>query len=156
MMKKQKIIWIMRGLPGSGKSTEVRKICVQALQNGAQEIAICSTDSFFLDKDDNYVFDADKLGAYHGANQYKVLKHMRMGTSVIVVDNTNTTLKEMQPYIDLAHLHGYIIYYHLSGASHLHTNDGVFSKDYIDMCVKRNTHGVPRETIEKMARRFQL
>ena len=27
--------------------------------------------------------------------------------------------------------------------------------DYIDMCFKRNTHGVPRDVIEKMARSFQ-
>lgn len=152
----EKIIWIMRGLPGSGKSTEARIICVRALANGVQEIVICSTDSFFINKADEYVFDASKLGAYHGANQYKVEQHMRMSTSVIVVDNTNTTSKEMKPYLDLAHRYGYKVWYHIMGAEELYDNDGVFSEEYIAMCVKRNTHGVPREAIERMARRFKV
>ena len=151
---------IMRGLPGSGKSTEARALAERHVSTGGQTVAICSTDSFFIKDDGQYVFDASKLGKNHGMNQYKANRFMFMGTELVIVDNTNTTRKEMAPYKQSAKDNGYDVREVLVGKESLFPADLEECcphkyTDYIDMCVQRNTHGVPKEAIERMARRFE-
>jgi tRNA uridine 5-carbamoylmethylation protein Kti12 len=155
----QKTLLIMRGLPGSGKSTVARSMALDHIEMGGQTVAICSTDSFFINSDGEYVFDASKLGKYHGMNQYKAHRHMFMGTELVIVDNTNTTHKEMEPYKKSAREHGYEVVEILVGEENLFPTLEDASPhayaDYISMCVGRNTHSVPQEAIERMARRFE-
>lgn len=149
---------IMRGLPGSGKSTEGRKLALAHMESGGQTVAICSTDSFFM-KDGEYVFDANMLGEYHGLNQYKANQYMSMGVELVIVDNTNTTHKEMEPYKYSASNYLYEVVEILVGKDKLFPEPEYFSPqtyaNYIDLCVNRNSHGVPKEAIERMARRFE-
>lgn len=153
-----KILILMRGLPGGGKSTWVQENIKLQLGNGARSIAVCSTDDQFLDAQGKYVFDASKLGVNHANNQVKCQKMMNAGVEVIYIDNTNTTRKEMQPYKDFAQAAGYEVIETLIGESRIFPgmdgNPHDF-EEYIDMCAKRNTHGVPREAILRMARRFE-
>jgi len=147
----------MRGLPGGGKSTYVRQAMLAAISSGNRSVAVCSTDDQCM-VDGKYVFDPTLVGIRHKNNQVKCQKMMNAGVEVIYIDNTNTTHKEMQPYKDFATTAGYEVQEVLIGKEHLFPDmDGSPHKftDYIDMCAKRNTHNVPRETIEKMARRFQ-
>jgi predicted kinase len=149
---------IMRGLPGGGKSTYVQTATLGALASGARSIAVCSTDDQFLDANGNYVFDASKLGVNHKANQDKAARMMAAGVEFVYIDNTNTTHKEMRPYKDLAKTYGYEVEEVLVGRERLFPGmDGTQYdfEDYIDLCTKRNTHGVPRDAIMKMARRFE-
>jgi len=153
---------LMRGLPGSGKSTAAREIAAQHMTSDrGQSVAICSTDSYFIE-DDKYVFRPEKLGVNHNANQDRVRDLMRVGVEVIIVDNTNTTNKEMKPYKDAAQRHGYDITETLIGREFLFAEldqdvlqDAHRFKDYLALCHERGTHGVPMDVIEKMARRFQ-
>jgi len=148
----------MRGLPGSGKSTYVRIASRSALESGARSVAVCSTDDQFLNEHGEYVFDATKLGVNHVANQQKAARMMAADVQFVYIDNTNTTHKEMKPYKDLARTYGYEVEEVLIGQNLLFPGmDGDPHKfdDYIDMCTKRNTHAVPRESILKMARRFE-
>lgn len=149
----------MRGLPGSGKSTEAYMKAISHFEQGGQSVVICSTDSFFVNEEGKYVFDAKKLGKHHGMNQYLAHRHMFMNTELVIIDNTNTTDKEMAPYIASAKEFGYEITKVLVGEENLFPkmDDACPHKfaDYIDMCAKRNTHGVPKEAIERMARRFE-
>ena len=151
-MKRSKKLVIMRGLPGSGKSTMAKDIAADSIREGYQEVAICSTDSFFLNDDGEYVFDASLLGKNHGLNQYKVNRYMFMGTGVVIVDNTNTTRKEMKPYKDLAEQYLYDVHEVFIGKEFLFPE---VNSDYLALCHERGTHGVPMEAIERMARRFQ-
>jgi adenylate kinase family enzyme len=48
-----KILTLVRGLPGSGKSTFANTI--------TNEFSVCEADKFFYDKEGNYNFDATKL-----------------------------------------------------------------------------------------------
>ena len=157
-MKRRKRLVIMRGLPGSGKSTMARDIARSAIKENHQEVVICSTDSFFVNDDGEYVFDPTKLGQHHSANQHKVKSYMLLGAEVIIVDNTNTTHREMKPYKELALLRGYDVHEVFIGKEFLFqgmdTDHNKF-RDYIALCHERGTHGVPMESIEKMARRFQ-
>ena len=52
-----KILTLVRGLPGSGKSTFANTI--------TNEFSVCEADKFFYDKEGNYNFDATKLSQAH-------------------------------------------------------------------------------------------
>src|SRR5687768_11874570 len=91
IMAKQKLI-IMRGVPGSGKSTMAQKLA--QIHNAI----IRSTDDEFIDENGNYVFDPNRLEWNHLKNQTKAEADLLFGHNV-VIDNTNTTFKEMEPYL---------------------------------------------------------
>ena len=88
----EKKLYIMVGLPGSGKST-----FTQSLDNPV----ICSADQYF-EKTGKYEFDPDKLVSAHQASKNKCLDNMLMSKPVIVIDNTNLTNKDRRPYEDMA------------------------------------------------------
>lgn len=137
---------ILRGLPGSGKTTVAEEICYHLIHDTDAFVTIRSTDSKFLDADGNYKFDPKKLGEYHLLNQQEVQEDMISGAEVIIVDNTNTQRWEIKPYIDLAIQHGYTVEEKIVGK---------FDSESIAIYAQRNTHGVPLEAIQRMAARFE-
>jgi predicted kinase len=155
-MTKQLII--MRGLPGSGKSTDARAIGASHIKMGGRSVAICSTDDFHM-VEGRYTFQPDRLGEFHKMNQGLARQHMALGTELVIVDNTNIKRRDMKPYRDLGTQYGYEIETITVGEERLcpSLDDACPHKfrDYIDMCVSRNTHGVPKDVIERMAREFQ-
>jgi predicted kinase len=83
---------LIRGLPGSGKTTMATR--------DFPGYAHFEADQFF-ECTDGYKFDASKLGDAHAWCQ-KTTKHiLTMGQSV-VVSNTFTQHWEMKPYLDMA------------------------------------------------------
>jgi hypothetical protein len=134
---------LMRGLPGSGKSTlaQQKKEAFKAYNPG--EIAtILSTDDFFARSG----FDGKKLGLAHRWNQKRCETAMQHHNALIIIDNTNTTLKEMRSYAMLAAKNGYQL--ELLAPN----NDWSWNPQVL---ATKTIHGVPLETIEKMAARFQ-
>jgi predicted kinase len=91
-----KTLFLLRGLPGSGKST--------LAGNLAQ--VVYEADMFFM-KGGEYQFDPAKLGAAHQWCQESTRQSMINGISRIAVANTFTREWEMEPYIDMALMHGY-------------------------------------------------
>lgn len=121
---------LVRGLPGSGKSTHARVI--------ANEIFRCArieADMYFV-KDGEYLFDASKLGEAHKWCLDNTRELLSDGVSV-VVSNTFTTKKELKPYFDIAKQLGI--------------------KPHVILCQGnyKNIHNVPEETIKKMKNRFE-
>ena len=53
-IKRSKVLFLLRGLPGSGKSTLVKQI-----QAAYAESAVCSADDYFLQEDGTYNYDKD-------------------------------------------------------------------------------------------------
>lgn len=96
--KKEKTLIVMRGISGSGKSTLAKKIG----ENGV----VLSTDDYFM-KNGKYQFEPTKLGHYHKLNQDEAEKNMKKEISPIVIDNTNSKIWEMKPYVTLADKYGY-------------------------------------------------
>ena len=131
----EKELYIMVGLPGSGKSTFIKDLT---------NPIICSADHFF-ERGDEYNFDATKLGAAHLASKNKCLDSMLQSKPLIVIDNTNLTDKDRKPYEEMAQKYGYSITY------------VVFEPDKknIKKLAKRNLHGVTAAKLEVMLDRYR-
>ncbi len=119
---------LVRGLPGSGKST-----IAKALIGFYWHI---ETDMFWVNDQGVYEFDAKRLGEAHEWCRMKTIDTMTKGFSV-VVSNTFTTKKELQPYFDLAKEFDCVPQVILA--------QGQFG----------NIHSVPEEVITKMRDRFE-
>lgn len=133
-----KVLIILRGLPGSGKTS---------FANYMFSNNIFEADQYFYDEEGNYNFDASKLGTAHKWCQLRVEQAMEDNKesngkygSEIVVSNTSTTEKELKPYLDLADKYGYKVVSLV--VENRHGNKSV--------------HGVPDETLEKMRNRFEI
>lgn len=91
-MNKQNLI-LIRGLPGSGKSTFAKK-------KFPNYVKLEADDWFYNDKKE-YVFDLNELQNAHNYCQITVEYNLRKGKSV-VVSNTFTRFWEMVPYFEMA------------------------------------------------------
>ena len=135
----EKIMVLMRGLPGSGKTT----LANQIIKPGG---VVISTDDYFLDREGRYCFDRNKISNAHSWNQQRAFKHTRKEKTPIIVDNTNIELWEMKPYIKIALENNYHVEF-LEPSTDWKFNPKILSKT--------NLHNVPREKIEDMMSRFQ-
>jgi len=82
---------LIRGLPGSGKSTMAKKQYSWCIHLEA--------DMFFM-RDGVYRYEPEKIKEAHEWCQASALIALRSGNSV-VVSNTFTRLWEMKPYIEM-------------------------------------------------------
>lgn len=85
------LLIIIRGLPGSGKTTFARGF----------NATLIEADMFF-EKDGIYTFDSKKLGEAHNWCFTRTRQLLSEGYDVVVA-NTFTTLKEMRPYLFMGH-----------------------------------------------------
>lgn len=121
---------IMRGLPGSGKTTWVR-------DNAPGDAIIVSADTYFM-QNGRYQFDPSKIAEAHNDCLRRFVAALQERTSpTIVVDNTNLRVTEIAPYYRLAEAFGY-------------TPIVVWVHQHPDACANRNIHNVPRDAILKM------
>ena len=128
---------LIRGLPGSGKTTFVNK----ELRKDFPDIRQFEADMYFLSAKGEYLFDPRKLGAAHAWCLNSTKKALARGETV-AVSNTFCSLWEMDKYFQLAkELKVDIQVFHL--------------KCSFETSVKRNNHQVPAETIKKMISRWE-
>ena len=132
-------LFLVRGIPGSGKSTFAKHIW--------NEYAICEADKFFHNKETGeYNFDPSRLKEAHEWCRNEVETRMKdhqvnpQYYPEIVVSNTFTQEWEMQAYIDLAKKYGYQVTTLI--VENRHGN--------------RNVHNVPDETLDRMRQRFEV
>jgi predicted kinase len=139
-MNKDNVLFIMRGLPGSGKSTAAEILADRGtFFDETSHFVVATADDYFM-KDGEYKFDASKLGAAHKACQKKVEKAMIEGDWKIFVANTSTTEKELNDYYKLANKYGYMVVSMIVENRH----DG------------KNEHGVPDIALNRMFERFNI
>lgn len=135
-----KVMAIMRGPPGCGKSYLAKEI-IDATTCDEYYNHIFSTDDFFYDQHRNYQFNATRLGEFHESNRKRVDHYARSGWSPIIVDNTNIRVWEMSNYFEIAVRCGYSI--------HLVEPNTAWSQSAGKMAMK-NSHSVPKDAIERM------
>ncbi|XP_006877912.1 PREDICTED: NEDD4-binding protein 2-like 1 [Chrysochloris asiatica] len=137
----RKHLYLLRGLPGSGKTTLARQ-----LQHDFPRALILSTDDFFFREDGTYEFNPDFLEEAHKWNQKRARKAMRNGISPIIIDNTNLHAWEMKPYAVMALENNYEV---------LFREPDTRWKFNVAELARRNVHGVPREKIQRMKERYE-
>lgn len=140
----------MRGCPGSGKSTLARSIkeiyCDVTLKPISHDsVVIFSTDDYWME-DGKYNWQAHRVGEAHAWNQARASDAMLDDVPVIIIDNTNTTAKEARPYVESAKQLGYEV--------EVVESNTPWAKD-IGALASKNTHNVPRASIEKMLARYE-
>ncbi|XP_063285505.1 NEDD4-binding protein 2-like 1 isoform X1 [Pelobates fuscus] len=131
-----KHIYLLRGLPGSGKTSLARK-----LKREFPSALVFSTDDFFIMDDGTYLYDHDLLPEAHRWNQKRARKAMNKGKTPIIIDNTNVQAWEMKPYAVMALEHEYQVLFREPETSW---------KFNVRELTRRNSHGVPREKIQRM------
>lgn len=136
-----RLVVILRGLPGSGKSTAARRLF--GANRGSP--VVCSADDFFVDSSGNYNFDATKLSEAHDECFRKFRDALRRGAPYVVVDNTNTTWREYERYIVGGRSAGYPV-----RVVQIDCPD----KKTVRVFQERNAHGVPAAHCMRMWKRF--
>lgn len=128
-----KSLYLIRGIPGSGKSTFAKEL--------VPDFLVCEADKYFIIEGE-YVFDPTKLKDAHLWCQKVVETYMQSGELYpkIAVSNTFTTEWEMKPYFDMAEKYGYRVFSVI--VENRHGNDSI--------------HNVSNETINKMINRFNI
>ena len=126
----EKILYLVYGIPGSGKTTYVESV----LRKSHPDIVRFEADMFFY-VGDRYDFNPRKLGYAHAWCQAKVDQAMIAGKT-IAVSNTSLTPSERAPYIKMAKNHGYHVVPRLMTGSF------------------QNVHGVPEAQLEKMKKKL--
>lgn len=136
----KKILIITRGVSGSGKSTLARQLA-------GKDGAIFSTDDLFINPSTGkYEFDPSLLGKNHALNFQRAEAAMTKGITPVVIDNTSTRFYEMKKYVEAAQRYGYKVEFREPETPWAWNADEL---------AKRNTHGVPRDAIQKMIDRFE-
>ncbi|CAN9511618.1 unnamed protein product [Ophioblennius macclurei] len=133
------VLILMRGLPGSGKSTRAREL----LSTGPSGVVL-STDDYFAHRE-GYRYESRLLGAAHQWNQRRAKDALFDGRSPVIIDNTNLQAWEMKPYVQMALERGYDVHFCEPETS------WKFDAQELE---RRNKHGVPQEKILQMLDRF--
>ena len=136
---------MLRGVPGSGKSTEAHRLFTEQGLIGWTVLTF-SADDYFM-RDGVYQFDWKKLGDAHGTCLRGFVMNLVSGRTspfdeVLVVDNTNLTMQELLPYVQL------------SKAFKVPFEIVTVMCDPA-LAAARNVHGVPLAKVYEMDKRMQ-
>lgn len=121
-------LFIIRGLPGSGKTTYANK-----LKSDGTVQEVVEADQFMTDSSGNYKFDASLLQKYHQMCQMWTRYYLDKGLNVAVA-NTFSRKWEIIPYTRM----GYTFEIIEMQGSH------------------KNIHGVPDAVIKQMKNRWEI
>lgn len=144
-MNKPKL-YIMRGLPGSGKTT---------LASSLEGAVRLSTDQYWERPDGRYDFNPSLLSDAHEWAKVRAKGLMSIGrhkfdlnlpSCDLIIDNTNIKVEHMRPYLELAEQYGY------EPVTLQPMTPWAWE---VEECAKRNIHGVPLETIQRMKDQFE-
>lgn len=134
---------IMRGIPGSGKSTKAKSLVGQGVIHSTDDLIEKSGDyrEFFATMIANN--DFTPLSRMHSQNLKDAMASMKAGKTPVIVDNTNIKHNEPKAYVMAALEMGFAdnnIKFVDIGAA------GLEAQQLAD----RNSHGVPLDKIEMM------
>ena len=147
-----KTLYIICGIPGSGKSTKAKTL--------APESNIFEADNYWLNCVGEYLFVPEKIGKAHAWCQHEVHKAMENGCTPLVCSNTNLTKKERQVYRNIANKHGYEVEIVFPDspwfkAVHPRLKNKTFTDEDVKVFVEKTTHGVPFEGITRMMGKWE-
>ena len=135
-----KVLYIVRGLSGSGKSSIARELVNDVWYSESESFVkdFYSADDYFTDKHDNYNFDPNKLKEAHEQCQQNVeIAMQKPCVYKVAVANTFSQAWEAEPYFKLAEKYDY--------------------HPFVLECQNDfgNIHGVPQKSIDAMKERWE-
>lgn len=130
-------LFLIRGLPGSGKSTFAQTLSDAFVDSDCSDCMArrFEADMYFY-RNGKYEFNKNDLGAAHDWCKIKTEETLAAG-QVAIVSNTFTTKKELKPYFELAKQYG--------AKLTVITMNGNYG----------SIHNVPEAQIERMRNRFE-
>lgn len=131
---REKSVVIMRGCPGSGKSTYLSRYYPGAF--------VCSADEYYVDERGDYRFNPKEIKWAHLFCQNAFIAALKNSLPLIAVDNTNTLAWEFEKYVQLARNYGYNV---------------LIVRIEVDpeKAAKRNVHGVAKHKVLQMHERIE-
>ncbi|KAJ8000458.1 hypothetical protein DPEC_G00180330 [Dallia pectoralis] len=135
-----RVLVMLRGAPGSGKTTLARAILEQNPQG-----VVLSTDDYFC-RHGEYFYDPSVLGEAHEWNHNRAKVAMETSCSPVVIDNTNMQGWEMRPYVAMALRQNYKV---------LFREPDTWWKNKPRELERRSKHGVSAEKIRQMMDRYE-
>ncbi|MDD5648867.1 MAG: AAA family ATPase [Candidatus Nanoarchaeia archaeon] len=126
----EKSLVILRGLPGSGKSSLASLLSK----------AICSADDYLINREGEYIWTESRVIQAHEWCKRKCERFMKKQISLVVIDNVSVKSKDMRPYRKLAKEYGYKVYSVIVENRH----KGI------------NTHNVSKEIMKSMRKKFEI
>lgn len=129
-----KTLYLIRGIPGSGKSTFAKELYRSSLVD-----AVFEADQYFTTIDGKYKFDPSKIEAAHSACQKNVIDALNAGKSV-AVSNTSCAEWEVRVYEKIAN----------------ETKSKFVSVIVENRHGNGSVHDVPSDVIENMRKRFSV
>jgi len=142
-----KTVFVMVGLPGSGKSSLVQGLIRSMGLTYGRDVVVCSADSFYLRADGTYDFDGASLGAAH--SYCKARFSLALGqesVQYVFVDNTNLRRRDREWYVRVAEGCGWRVAF-------VPVGNPLDPSTWAE-CAARNIHGVPLETVKRMAESY--
>jgi len=134
-MSSQPALILLRGLPGSGKTT------LATLLSEQERYPVFSVDDYFTDAETglyHFDFKTNHLAYKHCEEQTR--KAMEQKASRIIVHNTFTIGWELEAYFKLAEMHHYAV--HVCTVENYHGS--------------KNVHAISDEQINKMAEKYKV
>ena len=140
-----KVLIIMRGISGSGKSTKAKSLVSEGVIHSTDALIEATGDyrDFFeeMNKTKNFI----NLSRMHSKNLANAKKSMDEGISPVVIDNTNLKANEAKAYV----VHALKLGYADENVQIVDVGTGGLTAEGL---ASRNQHGVPLEKIEKMVK----
>jgi predicted kinase len=128
----KKFCKIMRGVPGTGKTTWAKLHC----DLSAPTVKYISADVKRM-VGGHYLYDKDKDPAIHAECLREAVDAFQRSHPIVIIDNTNIRSYEFSPYYKLAEAYGYEV-------------EIVHCVAEYEMCLARNEHKVPPAIIKSM------
>ena len=175
-----RMFYVIRGLPGAGKSTTAKKILEKL--GGSPDGHVFSTDSYWtpesrkLRRAGQYVppedekaeyrknWDGEKIGKAHESNKAEFRLAVDNGVTPLVLDNVNTRRQDFKSYAEYADKAGYEIRIvepeseWWKANAHLLKDKKEHAREidkFAELLCKKTQHGVPLSTIKRMIQRWQ-
>jgi len=133
-MKELGALILLRGLPGSGKTTLAKLLS----ENG--KYPVLSIDSYFENEKGEYHFSFEDNHKAYKTCEEQTDAALKQNTPKVFVDNTFTLAWEIEPYFKMANKYNYQV--HVITVENYHGS--------------QNIHGVSAEQLTKMAEKYKV